>query len=333
MKNAWQRGKYIKFFAKMKIRVGGANAIDIQTGDEFEYDGSILKYSGMEVSSPQLRGAIENGWATVDEDSESEQLVEAVRPSRNIAKTQTVNRDLSKVQRISNASIQTSSLDEDEVLKVSDRGAEKSPKVLKSSDNRKSRGMNIQSDANDSQEAVSIGRVRTSAKAVFNDVMKGDSLKKMQELENMSGIKADLYESKTVTKEGVTIKSNLGRVSSVAEADDDSGDVVGKVRTSSKSSYEGISVQDTSSIRNVSTPEPSPSPLPKNADPRIRIARAIDPHFPADWSFSGKLAERLAAVKEHGGESSPKFLEALFAAEGDQMRKVLMKEFPNQFGS
>ncbi len=325
----WQRGKYIRFFAKMKIRVGGANPVDVQTGDEFEYDGSILKYSGMEVSSPQLRGAIDNGWATEDESEITNLEIEAVRPTRNIAKSQTVNRDLNRVQRISNREVNTSSLDEDEVLKVSDRSDSKTPKVLRQENNRKNR-LTVNSDNSDTQEAVSIGRVRTSAKAVFNDVSRSDSVKKVQELENMSNVRAELY-NRTVEKEGVTITSNLGRVASVSEADDNEGTTVGAVRKATKASSEGISIQDTSGIRNTSTKKASTQQkAPVIKDPRIRVARTIDPGFPVDWVFTGKLTDRLAAVKAHG--ATPSFLEALFAAEGDQMRKMLMKEYPEQFG-
>ena len=323
----YQRGNYIKFFAKMKIRVGGANPIDIQKGDEFDYDGSILKYSGMEVSSPQLRGAIENGWATRSQETQ-EEVVESIRPNRNIAKSQTVNRDLSKVQRVSERAIQTSSVDEDEVLKVSDRSANKSPKILKSEDNRKSRGLDIQSDATDTQDAVSIGRVRTSAKAVFNNVMNSEG--KMKELENISNVKADLYQNKVVHTEGITISNNLGKVNSLSDADEDEVQV-GTIRKSSKTSSEGITITDTSSIRSNKTTKSvsTKSKVEVVTDPRIRVARAIYPQFPNDWVFTGKLSERLAAVKSFG--ETPEFLTALFAAEGDQMRKLLMKSYPEIF--
>lgn len=331
----WQRNKFIKFFAKMRIRVGGAAPVDIQKDDEFEYDGSILKYSGMEIASPQLRGAINNGWAEPDsgETKENqESKIEAIRPSRNIAKAQTVNKDLSRVQRISEGKINTSSIDEDEILKVSDRGevASKSqPKILKSDDNRKARELSIQSDITDNQEAVAIGRVRTSAKAVFKDVDKPESAKLIQKLNDMSNVKAELYQ-KTVEKEGVKISTNVGKVNKVSEADEDTGETVAKVKSSQSKSVEGIQIKDTSNIRNASKNDKD-FVIPKNVDPRIRIARTIDPGFPLDWSFSGKLAERLENVKKHG--ANPKFLEALFAAEGDQMRKTLVKEFPKQFGS
>ena len=321
----WQRGKYIKFYAKMKIRVGGTNPVDVQKGDEFEYDGSILKYSGMELSSPQLRGAIENGWAT--RESTEEELVESFRPSRNIAKSQTINKDLNNVQRISAKKITTSAVDENEILKVSDRGSSSNsnPKILRNTDNRKA-NMSIQSSTTDSQDAVSIGRVRTSARTVFNDVDKSDSIKKIHDLENLSGVRADLFQ-KRVEKEGVVITSNLGSVSSITEQDNDQGRVVSSVRKASKISSEGISVKDTSSVRSQKVGETKNE---KIADPRIRIAKSIYPSFPINWSFTGKLSERLENVKKHG--ISPEFLEALYAAEGDQMRKMLVKEFPGQFG-
>ena len=316
----WKRGNYIKFYAKMKIRIGGANAVDVQKGDEFEYDGSIIKYSGMEISSPQLRTAIASGWASTE--SQSAESVESIRPSRSLAKSQSVNTDLSRVQRGVKTELTTSSMDEDEVLRVSDRS--NSQKVLNASSNRK---FVVNPGEADSQEAVSIGRVRTSAKTVFNDITKPEYANMANKIENMSGVKADLYQ--TIEKEGVTIKTtNIGHISSVKEFDDSDGKVVGKVKNSKKASSEGISVTDTSLIRNKKKSDED-FVIVKSVDPRIRVARAIDPDFPLNWNFTGKLAERMVNVKNHG--VSAKFLEALYAAEGDQMRKVLTKEFPKQF--
>ncbi len=323
----WQRGNYQKFFALMKIRVGGANAMDIQKGDEFEYDGSILKYSGMEIAQPQMRGAIQSGWASLVLDESAP--VDPVRPTRNIAKAQTINKDLNKVQRASPAAIETSSLDEDEVLRVTDRSSEtKSPKIITAQDNRKSR-LSVRSDTADDQGAVTIAKIRTSAKADF-DVSKSDAAKTLQQLENLSNVRADI-DGKTVTREGVTIKTNVGRIDRVAMAEEDDGIEVGRVRKSGSDHAEGISIRDTSNIRHGSESSVTQSKpvIDRSLNPKIRIARSIDPSFPSDWSFEGKLADRLAAVKAR--DPSPEFLEALFAAEGDQMRKTLIKEFPEQF--
>ena len=77
----WKRGEFRKFFAKMKIRVGSVgNAAGgvIQEGDEFEYDGSILKYAGAELQSTQLRGAVLNDWVTIDENDTPETLAQKI---------------------------------------------------------------------------------------------------------------------------------------------------------------------------------------------------------------------------------------------------------------
>jgi hypothetical protein len=319
----WQRGNFLKFFAQMKIRVGGASPVDIMKGDEFEYDGSILKYSGMEFSQPQMRGAVLSGWATLAMDDMPS--VEAVRPTRNIAKAQTINRDLNKVQRASPAVIETSSLDEDEVLQVADRSSAspQGPKIITAQDNRKSR-LDVKSDTSDDQGAVTIARIKTSAKATF-EASRSDSGRKLQELENLSNVRADLIE-KTVVKEGVTIKSNVGRVDRIETDSSDESNVVGRVRNSSVDHVEGISIRDTSNIRD---PKPAKAISTEKLSPRIRIARSICPDFPSDWVFEGKLADRLAALKSVN--PSAEFIEALYAAEGDQMRKLLVKEYPEQF--
>lgn len=320
----WQRGNFLKFYALMKIRVGGANPMDIMKGDEFEYDGSILKYSGAEFSQPQMRGAVQSGWASLVLDEEAN--VDPVKLTRNIAKAQTINRDLNKVQRAAPTPIETSSLDEDEVLRVADRtAAGKAPKIVTAQDNRKSRSMDIRSDTNDDQGAVTIAKIKTSAKATFSDVSKPDTDKTIRELENLSNVRADL-QTKSVTREGVQITTNVGKVDKTLLIDDDEGTSIGSVRKSSKDHVEGISIKDTSNIRESKV---ATNLINKSVPPKVRIARSIDPTFPSDWSFEGKLSDRLAAVK--AVNPSSEFLEALYAAEGDQMRRVLAKEYPDQF--
>jgi len=333
----WQRGKFIKFFAKMKIRVGGANAVDIQKGDEFEYDGSILKYGGAEIPSPQARGAIKEGWATTTDDGESD--IAPVSPTRNVAKATSVNRDLSRVARGPSQQLQTDSQDEDTVLDVSDRRPDAKanpraqPRVMMSGDNRRS--MPINGGLEEAQEGVSIGRVRTAAKLNTN-VYSKEAARAKEDFNKMEG-SGFIPNGKTVVKEGVSIKSNIGSVDkNVHLSQDDEGTVVGPVRKTKSASTGGIEVQDTSNIRSEKKPvnggvkKPEPAKIDVSVSPKIRMARRIDPTFPDDWSFTGKLAERLSKVKEHGATQT--FLEALYAAEGDQMRKLLEKEFPKQFG-
>jgi len=328
----WQRGNYLKFTARMRIRVGGSSPLEILSGDEFEYDGSILKYSGLEVSQSQLRGAISSGWAILTTGESEDAGIESFQPNRNIAKAQTVNKDLLKVQRVGGARIEASQQDESEVLRVGDRSTDgsRNPRIVTAVDNR--RNMPIRPGASDDQGAVAIGRVRTSAKQVFSDVSKQEAATKLNELENPQPSRAELYERTTV-KEGVTIKSNLGSVNRISEIEDEEGTRVASVRTSAVSSSDGIEIKDTSTIRAAKTQKVEKTEKAWGAnwslDPRIRVARSIFPEFPESWEFTGKLADRLNAVKNYN--ESPQFLEALYAAEGDQFRKVLAKEYPSQF--
>jgi hypothetical protein len=318
----------------------------------------------MEIAQTGIRGAIENGWATVREESDRP-VTSPVRGSRNVASSQSVNRDLSRVQRSS--AMETSSYDEDEVLKIGDRSAQvkgSDPKILKQADNRRVRGMEVTGDVADSQEGVTIGRVRTAARTVFSDATPGAaSSKKLAEIENMSNVRASLYgKNGTISKEGVTIKTNVTGVKRAEMSQEDEGTFVGNVRKTPPVGGSGVTVTDTSNIRSerakrdaeamrpqpkaAAKPQPkvqakpavkaAAKPQPKTSakdsgpvSPKVRVARRIDPSFPADWCFEGKLADRLSALK--GVKPSTNFIEALYAAEGDQMRKVLEREYPQHF--
>jgi hypothetical protein len=327
----WQRGSFLKFYSKMKIQIGAQKGLSIQSGDEFEFDGSILKYGGMEINTVELRGAIKSDWASLSEDETY--IPESTTPSRNIAKAQTINTDLSKVQRSSFKALEASSLDEDTVMTVEDRRPKQgSSKVLGVSiDNSSPRALTKESVRSmpvtkgyDDQEGVSIGRIRTPTR-LSSDVTKDVGL--ADKLTNLSG--SGLIRDNIIHKEGVSIRTNVGKVDSKINSyeDTDGGVEVAKVRHSRAASTEGIEVKDTSS-----RPSPIISKKVKidtKLSPRVRIARVIDPSFPIDWSFEGKLSERLARAKEHG--ISDDFLQALYAAEGDQMRKKLETEFPKVF--
>lgn len=335
----WKRGVFQKFYAKIKIRVGGANPFAIMKGDEFDYDGSILKYSGMEVPQPQMRSAYNEGWYSLEPDDDSG--VSPVVAPRNVAKSQTKTTDLAHVQRMNGQQMSADNSDEDTVMDVKERrpGADENPRaqpkaITKST--RQAPSLVVNPGNLEAQEGVEVGRIRTSSKLKI-DMTKDESHAAKKQLDNIKGsgfIPNRAGQKRVIETEGITITTNVGNVDRSVHADDgDEGTVVGKVRHTAKGSSEGVEVQDTSSIRNKPV-APAPAPAKKidmKLSPKVRVARAIDPNFPADWSFEGKLAQRMERVKEHG--VSPTFLEALYAAEGDQMRKLLEKTYPKQFSA
>jgi hypothetical protein len=346
----WKRGEFHTFFAQLKIRVGGKDELSIQSGDAFDFDGQILRYAGMEVSSPHIRSCIKQNWATLSE--ESEDRPGTVTLERNRAAAKSVNTDLNNVQRVGKgSSIATSREDEETVLQVSDRRNlgtgdkvfnvptdRSSPKVMTANNNRKVRGMEI--NGVEEQEGVEVGTVRTSARLI-KDVSSNSSTEDVVRLENISGSGYRPNNPRSSQHAGGIIMPPAKPVSSRVEHGDESdGVVIGKVRTSAKTREVagGITITDTSNPSKKAAKQPAPvekHPAPPQIntkiDPRVRIARSIDPGFPSDWQFNGKLADRLSKVHDHG--VSPSFLEALYAAEGDQMRKLLQKEFPDQFQS
>ena len=406
----WKRGEYLKFFANMKIRIGGKDEITIQKGDEFEYDGSVCRYSGTEFPTPTLRGAIRSDWARINPDHDY--VPPAFNTSRAVAKSQSKTTDLSRVQRTQPQSMATESLDEETVLTVTDR--QKLPRDdrgriaghLNHTNNRRGvvqdddRQVNFRAPINpnagqrvlnpsmsdiDQQDGRTIGRVMTPANIGKVDILKEPGKAKDIERSQHVDFGAGRVHraGRNVHQEGIDIRMNVGNVDreQVYDGDEDGGQYIGQVRHSSRNhSAEGIDVQDTSNIRNrqnghvngharVATKDPpakkhapakkvaakpvaqpkvtskatkmaakpaakpavaTPVEVDTNLPPKIRMARRIDPKFPKDWSFEGKLAERMERVKKHG--ATPTFLEALYAAEGDQMRRTLEREFPQQFG-
>jgi hypothetical protein len=370
---SYQRNNFQTFYAKMKIRLGGNGAngqphnIAFEKGDSVQYDGSVLKYAGMEIPvGPALRSSIANGWFTLDEEDVNSG-VDAVIPSRNVAKSQTKNTDLSRVQRRDeDDAMETDSHDEDTVMNVSDRrpGANADarhpggrniraePRVITAANTPrkgfKSKGLVINPDQIEEQEYHVVAQLRTPAKAKPVDMYSREAGKIKQDIENMEGSGAipvrQRRREETIEREGVTMrhtaKMDRNAPIEVDVGQENDGQVVGKVRHTSKGTgnAEGVSVRDTSNIRaekaaaaNGKTVKAHSKDVEINTkmSPKLRMARRIDPNFPADWNFMGKLADRLAAAKEHG--ATPEFLEALYAAEGDQMRKMLEKTYPKQF--
>jgi len=357
----WQRNKFQKFFAQMKIRVGGAAVpVDIQAGDEFLFDGTILKYGGSEFTSPQTRGAINAGWATKDQNGGAG--FQNHSSNRSVAKATSVNRDLSKVQRTEAASMQTDMSDEDTVMNVSDRRAQNTGKKVLGVPNDKAaprvmtagsaRGMQINSDEADGQEGVSVGRVRTSARLTAN-VLSSQGAAVKDKLNNISGSgfvpegEDRARGHNVIQREGITVRTNTtaGRVSRVEMSQDDEGSVVGKVRKTRDHSTEGVTVTDTSNIREERAraergprPQAVQRPAAKTVKvesengtaAKIKTAKTIDPKFPDDWNFFAKLPDRLAVIKKN--EKNRKFLLALFVVEGASVRAFLQKTYPKVVG-
>lgn len=353
----WRRGEFHKFYAKMKIRVGGHNGnqpVELLQGDEFEYDGSICKYAGAEFQQPNLRAAIRDGWATAEEGDFAPAPFVA---SRDVAVSQSKNTDLSRVQRRPRAPLESDAHDEDTVLEVSDRRNAMNPRTgaghLGRQDNRRQastagtfRGMELTASDVDDQDAVEIAPIRSSAKLKVDVLANPNAARDIELRDHDSGYGRFAGERRSrpnvVQQEGITITTSnrMDRSSRVAEADETEGRHVGNVRHSSaaKRSVEGMTIEDTSSRRaaksapapRAAAPKAAPKPhIPDDASPKLKVAIRLCPKFPVDWNFFAKPEDKVARIKKLG--ASPDLLDALYSVESPAMRKVLETKYKSHF--
>lgn len=361
----WRRGEFHKFYAKMKIRVGGHNGsqpVELLQGDEFEYDGSICKYAGAEFQQPNLRAAIRDGWATMDEGGHSPAPFVS---NRDVAVSQSKNTDLSRVQRRPRAPLESDAHDEDTVLEVSDRRNAMNPRTgqghLSQSDNRRTaadRGiqpapedrMAVSASEIDEQDGIEISRILTPASLKVDILAKPHVTRDIEmSMDHEKGVGRFAGERRTrpnvIEREGVTITttSSMDRNSRVVEADETEGRHVGNVRHSSaaKRSVEGMTIEDTSSRRaqkavparaaQVPAAKQAPKPhIPDDASPKLKVAIRICPKFPADWNFFAKPEDKISRLKKLG--ATPDLLDALYAVESTAMKKTLETKYKSHFG-
>jgi hypothetical protein len=364
----WKRGEFHTFYPQMKIRVGGHNGsepVDLLEGDEFEYDGTICKYQGREFPQPQIRACIRDGWATLDPEGHKPGAFVA---TRDVAVSQSKSTDLSRVKRHERQVMTSDSLDEDTVLNVSDRSAVRDPRSgrghLTAKDNKRAAvqqtGFQVTQSDIDEQDGVEVAKVRSAAKLKV-DLINNPGI--TRDIENRSvddGYgRANRIGQRTTTREGVTIVSNVGRVSKDIDiGDEQDGTVVARVRHTDKprkaSVHGDITVEDTSGPqmgkRSRVASEPAPAPrasakpqparvvqskapakapakktLPANASPKLKEAFIFYQDFPVDWNFFAKPSDKVARVKKLG--SNPDLVKALYAIESPAMKKVLKEEF------
>lgn len=123
------------------------------------------------------------------------------------------------------------------------------------------------------------------------------------EVADLSGLDSGKAEQSTVTAEGMTFRNLNGP----------------------KKSFQAASTP-------AAPVETSESKIAKDgtADTRRRIAKALCADFPEDYSFDEHWKRRLARIQLHYSER-PDVIQAIFAAESDDFKRVLLEEFPEAF--
>jgi hypothetical protein len=267
------------------------------------------------------------------------------------------------------------SLDEDTVLNVSDRNAVRDPRSgrghLTAKDNKRApvqqSGFQITQSDIDEQDGVEVAKIRSAAKLKV-DLINNPGI--TRDIENRSvddGYgRANRIGQRTTHKEGVTIVSNVGRVSREIDiGDEQDGTVVAKVRHTDKprraSVHGDITIEDTSGpqmgkrSRVASEPAPAPRAQQSRADPAKAVPAKAVSNKPAakaapvkrvlPTNASPKLREAFIFYEDFPADwnffakpsdkvarvkklgSNPDLVKALYAIESPAMKKVLKEEF------
>lgn len=141
--------------------------------------------------------------------------------------------------------------------------------------------------------------------------------------------------TKETQSEGMTVKNDVGHGIEIA-------DMAG---TASGPAKQSVRVEDGITFRNTNGPERKPQPHPRSEeaqrpvmakdgteDVRRTIAKALCSDFPTNYDFAQPAKKKLARLQADY-EDRPDVLKAVFAAESDEFKSVLVSEFPRAFGT
>jgi hypothetical protein len=138
----------------------------------------------------------------------------------------------------------------------------------------------------------------------------------------------------TSSSEGITAKVTTGGGTETW----DGGTGLGAVNKVSHTIVDGIKITNTNgpSNREQTSPRSEASHQPVmlkdgSADVRLKIARQLCPDFPDNYDFAANPRKKLARLQADY-EDRADVIRAIFAAESDDFKATLMREFPQAFG-
>jgi hypothetical protein len=136
------------------------------------------------------------------------------------------------------------------------------------------------------------------------------------------------------TTEGITAKVTTGGGTETW----DGGTGLGAVNKVSHTIVDGIKITNTNGPTNREQPSPRSEAAHQpvmlkdgSADVRLKIARQLCPDFPDNYDFAANPRKKLARLQADYEDRSD-VIRAIFAAESDEFKATLMREFPQAFG-
>lgn len=350
----------------------GSTGINIPYGAELLFDGSTVMFDEAKYMMPTLRGAIRLGWLVLTSQYDSEAEVSAPA-SANIGIRPAVNTSQSATQPPIRSMAVTVQSDERVVMTRSDRtaSAQRQTASQRSHSNdvepqeAKPIARSFKTSAKTTTDLNHVGSAIAKAESIKIDPGEGISereylsrlsteaqqeyLLKKQEKKSAyiqtpdpSTVVASIRKSAKVTQtDGFTTTLSVGGGSEITDLSGlDSGKAV-----LSEVFAEGLTFRNTngpkraftSVVTKVDEPAtasalPTETPSKGNIDARRLVAKAVCSDFPDDYDFNDHWKRRMARIQLHYSDSLS-VIRAIFAAESDDFKRLILEEFPSAFQS
>ena len=361
----FRAGQPVTLVATRTFTMGGNN-FQFRHGQEVTFDGATVETEGETFVMPQLRGACKAGWLAPPEGFDVDAPVEA--PSAHIQvrhatkggnplsppeKTPiiTVENDERVVGNTGTAAAATAERNKNyhrNAGKVKDQHGR--VMEVEEQDGKHFRSLKTPAKSNPILDGDNTGALINSAKAPVITPVKGrtedeclalmtkeDRATYLAEKEarrapyeaeiaaaaakNGRSVVGMVKKTASVTREGITINTTTGGGTEIA---DPSTGVSQEERTVVE--REGMRFVETNGPKRTGT-EPRPT-IPQ--DTRRMVAKAMCADFPPNYDFTAPAKKRVARLQADF-EDRPDVIRAAFAAENDEVKQLLVNEFPGAF--
>lgn len=369
----------------------GNTGITVAKGTELAFDGSVVEYGGQELSFPQLRGAIKQGWV-VPASSYDESDPSYGRPQRANIQVRHATQGGNPMGPQPKMAIATVENDEREVMSARAhaqqtrdtnrnyvRGNPVNPvaagervrtqhgfEVVEDQDGVEVPGRTLKTAAGERAKA---SRVELTAESAMLALQRASNVppiepgRGMTQEEMLDRMDPDAREEYLARKESLRaqyvdeappVRTVVAKVQSRQAAQHTEGmhlrsDVGHGIEVADPSGFsngkakESIVVEDGITFRMTNGPERHTRPATNErvsavvparpeAPPEVRkrIAKAVCADFPDNYDFAMPAKKRMARLQADY-EDRPDVIQAVFAAEGDEIKSLLMEEFPQAF--
>lgn len=344
----------------------GASNYQFRHGQEVTFDGATVETEGEAFTMPQLRGACKAGWLVPAEGFDEDAPV--VAQSANIQvrhptkggnpmsppeKTPivTVENDERQVGNTRTAAAATAERNKT-YHRNAGRVKDQHGRVMEveEQDGKHFRDLKTPAKSRPVLDGDNVGSLLAQAKAPTIQPVKGrteDEVLAMMSEEERASYLAEKearrapYEAEIaavaaksgrpvvgmvkkqapVTREGITIATTTGGGTEIEDP------TTGATQTETRVvEREGIKFTETNGPKREGTEARPTVPV----DTRRMVAKAMCPDFPANYDFSAPARKRVARLQADF-DDRPDVIRAAFAAESDEVKQILVTEFPQAF--